>query len=420
MISIRTRCRGCASTALTPVLSLGAQVIAGSFGISKDFPPIARRIPLELVRCDVARDQDACGLVQLRHTVPGDLMYAAYGYRSGLNEAMAAHLAELARDMERRVRLRAGDLVVDIGANDGTLLAAYTVGDVLLYGFEPSDVEPERPLPRVHFIHDYFSARSLRARSPAAQARIVTSIAMFYDLDDPNTFVADVAAILAPDGLWAIELSYLPSMLAQNSFDTICHEHLEYYSLGPLERLLSRHGLAIADVSLNDVNGGSVRVLVCHQGSLHRERSRDAKARIYALKKRECELALDTAEPYDAFARRIDGIRRRLPALLLELKAKGKKVYGYGASTKGNVTLQYCGLTPEHLVGIADRNPAKWGTLTPGTSIPIISEQEMRDAKPDYLLALAWHFLPAFKLREADLLAKGCRFIVPMPDVSIV
>jgi NDP-4-keto-2,6-dideoxyhexose 3-C-methyltransferase len=185
------------------------QVIAGSFGISKDFPPIARRIPLELVRCDIARDQDACGLVQLRHTVPGDLMYAAYGYRSGLNEAMAAHLAELARDMERRVRLRAGDLVVDIGANDGTLLAAYTVGDVLLYGFEPSDVEPERPLPRVHFIHDYFSARSLRARIPAAQARIVTSIAMFYDLDDPNSFVADVAAILAPDGLWAIELSYL-------------------------------------------------------------------------------------------------------------------------------------------------------------------------------------------------------------------
>ncbi len=306
MISIRTRCRGCASTALTPVLSLGAQVIAGSFGISKDFPPIARRIPLELVRCDIARDQDACGLVQLRHTVPGDLMYAAYGYRSGLNEAMAAHLAELARDMERRVRLRAGDLVVDIGANDGTLLAAYTVGDVLLYGFEPSDVEPERPLPRVHFIHDYFSARSLRARIPAAQARIVTSIAMFYDLDDPNSFVADVAAILAPDGLWAIELSYLPSMLAQNSFDTICHEHLEYYSLGPLERLLSRHGMAIADVSLNDVNGGSVRVLVCHQGSLHRERSREAKARIYALKKRECELALDTSEPYDAFARRLD------------------------------------------------------------------------------------------------------------------
>jgi hypothetical protein len=243
---------------------------------------------------------------------------------------------------------------------------------------------------------------------------------MFYDLEEPGRFVADVASILSPDGVWILELSYLPTMLAQNSFDTICHEHLTYWALGPLERLLMAHDLAVIDATLNDVNGGSIQVTIAKAGGRQSERSNEAKARIYNLKRREVELRLDTQAPYDAFRARIETLRTELPALLVRLKAEGKLVLGYGASTKGNVTLQYCGITTDLLPAIADRNPRKWGTQTPGTSIPIISEDEMRARKPDYLLALPWHFMASFIAREAALRANGTRFIAPMPNVVIV
>ncbi len=402
------------------MLSLGDQYLASNFSISPDFPPVERTIPLELVRCDPERDQAACGLVQMRHTVPSDLMYSSYGYRSGINQTMTDHLGGIARGLEQRVQLRAGDLVVDIGANDGTTLLQYQTKGATYVGFEPSNIQPEQPTPHLRFIKDYFSAKSLRKNVAAGRAKIVTSIAMFYDLEEPNRFVADVAEVLADDGLWVLEMSYLPSMLEKNSFDTICHEHLEYYALTPLERLLGKHGLQVADAELNDANGGSIRVTACLEGSPHRVRSDKTRAAIYALKKREFELQLDTPAPYAAFAQRIEKIRADLPALLTKLRKEGKKVYGYGASTKGNVILQYCGLDKSHLYGIADRNPAKWGASTLGTQIPIVSEDEMRAAKPDYLLVLPWHFMREFRAREEAFLARGGKFIVPVPQVEIV
>ncbi len=395
-------------------------MIASGFHLTPDYPPVDRRVPLDLVRCDPSRSEDACGLVQLSHTVPGDLMYAAYGYRSGLNESMARHLASIAARAQTLVKLGPGDLVVDIGANDGTLLLALQAPGATLVGFEPSDIRPDAPTPHISFIHDYFSAVALRSRGFPPEAKVVTSIAMFYDLEDPGRFAADVASILSPDGVWILELSYLPLMLSQNSFDTICHEHLTYWALGPLERLLARHGLTIVDAALNDINGGSLQVTIAREGGRLSERSDAAKARVYNLKRRELELMLDEPAPYNAFRERIESNRIALPALLESLQKQGKKVFGYGASTKGNVTLQYCGITPELLPAIADRNARKWGALTPGSGIPIISEDEMRAQNPDYLLALAWHFIPSFKVREAALLKKGCRFIVPLPKVAIV
>ena len=419
MVLRRQSCRSCGSRALTEVLSLGEQCIASNFSISADFPPIERRIPLELVRCDPSLDEQACGLVQLRHTVPGDLMYASYGYRSGINEGMVRHLRDLAHTMEKRVGLAPDDLVVDIGANDGTLLRHYESKGIQRIGFEPSDIDPPEPIADVSFIKDYFSAAALRAQIEKQKARIVTSIAMFYDLEEPNRFVADVAAILADDGLWAIELSYLPSMLDLASFDTICHEHLEYYALGSLEHLLHKHGLVVADAELNDTNGGSIRVYVCHAGARHSVRTHEARVRLYALKKRECEIKLDRDEPYARFANRIEKVRNDLNVLLSDLKRAGKRVYGYGASTKGNVILQYAGITTKQVDAIADRNPAKWGSTTPGSGIPIISEEEMRKASPDYLLALPWHFMKGFQEREADFVARGGKFIVPLPSPRI-
>lgn len=420
MLKTRQTCRGCGSAALTPVISLGDQYLASNFSISADFPPVERLIPLDVVRCDPQRDESACGLVQLRHTVPSDLMYSSYGYRSGVNQTMTRHLGDIAQSLEKRVGLAADDLVIDIGANDGTLLSQYANHKATFLAFEPSNILPATPIPRLRYIKDYFSAAAVQKHAPGRKAKVITSIAMFYDLEAPNSFVHDVAEVLADDGVWLLELSYLPSMLDNNSFDTICHEHLEYYSLSTLERLLAAHGLQIADAELNDANGGSIRVTVCHRGSPQGEHSNTTRSHIYGLKKREFELMLDTDVPYRKFATAAESIRRELGPMLLRLRAEGKKVYGYGASTKGNVILQYCGLSTGHLTAIADRNPAKVGSVTLGTNIPIISEEAMRAARPDYLLALPWHFMREFRAREEALLAAGTKFIVPIPRVDVV
>ncbi len=419
MIVRRRTCRACGCSSLVPVIALGEQAIASSFHLEPEYPPVDRNIPLTLMRCDPDASENACGLAQLSHTVPGDLMYAAYGYRSGINESMSRHLAEIAAQASERTKLAPGDLVVDIGANDGTLLLAYKTPGATLVGFEPSDIRPEEPTPHLRFIHDYFSAGALRARG-FGEAKIVTSIAMFYDLEDPGAFVDDVASVLSPDGIWILELAYMPTMLERNTFDTICHEHLTYWALGPLERLLNQRGLAVVDATLNDINGGSIQLVVAHAGGEASIRTDEAKARIYNLKRRELELRFDEEQPYAAFRERIERIKVDLPALLSDLKSQGKKVLGYGASTKGNVTLQYCGIGPELLPSNADRNPRKWGTRTPGTNIAIVSDDEMRKEAPDYLLVLPWHFLEGFKEREAAFLERGGRFIVPMPDVKIV
>lgn len=420
MVKTRQTCRVCGSTALTPVISLGEQCLASNFSLSADFPPVERKIPLELVRCDPGRDESGCGLVQLRHTVPSDLMYSSYGYRSGVNQTMTRHLQGIARGLEERVGLQPKDLVVDIGANDGTLLLSYQTKGARYVGFEPSDILPLEPTPHLDYVKDYFSAAALRRHVGDQRAKLVTSIAMFYDLEAPNAFVADVAEVLADDGLWMLELSYLPSMLEQGSFDTICHEHLEYYSLSTLETLLARHGLKVADAELNDSNGGSMRVTVCHRGSRRGEHSNAVRARIYGLKKREFEMRLDTDAPYRAFTTTVERIRSELVPLVERLRASGKSIYGYGASTKGNVILQYCALGPAHLTAIADRNPAKWAGTTVGTNIPIVSEDDMRRARPDFLLVLPWHFLREFRAREEVFLGRGGRFIVPVPQVEIV
>lgn len=420
MLKTRTTCRSCGAAALTHVMSLGEQRLAGNFAISDAYPPVERLVPLELVRCDPQCDERACGLVQLRHTVSPSLMYANYGYRSGVNRTMREHLAGIARyvigafDLPLNQRMT----VVDIGANDGTLLSAYKRrGAMQRIGFEPSDVKPIEDLRGVEFVRDYFRASA--ATDGTADA--ITSIAMFYDLEDPTRFVEDVRITLANEGVWILELSYLPSMLAQNSFDTICHEHVAYYSLSSLEHLLDRCNMTAIDASLNDINGGSFRVTVAHAGSKRaRELAPDARARLYALRKREFELRLDEAEPYGRFKCDALAACDNLVAFLRTAREGGKKVYGYGASTKGNVILQSCSINERHLVAIADRNPDKVGGRTVGSDIPIISEEEMRAARPDYLLALPWHFMPEFLERERELIAQGTKFIVPLPELKVV
>jgi hypothetical protein len=419
MFKTRSTCRACGSRALTPVLSLGEQRLASNFTMSPDYPPVDREIPLKLVRCSPELDEGACGLVQLRHTVSSDLMYASYGYRSGVNETMRRHLAGIAREVQDRLTTYpTGRTVVDVGANDGTLLLAYE-GDLRRVGFEPSDVRP-LGAHSIEYVGDYFCREQVE-NFDYHTVDALTSIAMFYDLEDPGEFIRCVDLVLGDNGLWVLELSYLPTMLEMNSFDTICHEHVAYYSLSTLEPLLAKRGFVVIDATINDINGGSIRVTAARRGSLRaRGVSAEARARLYALRRSEFEMRLDTAQPFDAFAQRVVGIKHDLERMLKRLRDAGKKVVGYGASTKGNVILQYCGVDKTMLAAIADRNPAKVGGVTVGTGIPIISEEQMRAAKPDYLLALPWHFMPEFLERERELLAGGTKFIVPLPTPRVL
>jgi NDP-4-keto-2,6-dideoxyhexose 3-C-methyltransferase len=417
-LTTRTTCRICNSPHLAPVLSLGDQSIAGAFAEPGGTQPVQRAIPVDLVRCDMTADQDACGLIQLRHTVPGAILYHSYWYRSGVNRTMTENLHGIAQTAEQLVGLESGDLVVDIGCNDGTLLDGYRTEGLDYLGFDPSDVGRYAVEKGYDVVRDFYSHEQLARRHPDRRARVVTSIAMFYDLENPRTFVDDVAAALADDGVWVMELHYLPAMLEMNSFDAIVHEHLEYYSLAVIERLLAESGLESLRVETNDMNGGSIRLFIGHAGRVP-IRPEDDKG-LQELRIREFELALDAPAPYERFRRNSEQVRDDLAALCRRLTGEGKTIHVYGASTKGNTILQYANLDSSVIPYAADRNPDKWGSETISTRIPIISEEESRAMQPDYYLALPWHFLDEFLEREQEYLDGGGRFIVPLPEVRIV
>src|SRR5665213_143026 len=414
----RNYCRICASKALTPVLSLGDQYIAGAFADPKGTPPVQRRIPLDLVRCDPSLDQNACGLVQLKHSVPPNILYRSYWYRSGINQTMRDNLAGIARQAEATVELQPGDLVIDIGCNDGTLLKSYKSPGLRLLGFDPATniIEYARAQ-GIPVVNDFFSAANLRTVYADEKPKVITSIAMFYDLENPHSFVQDIKSILHERGIWILELSYLPTMLEMNSFDTICHEHLEYYGLAPMERLLAEHDLQVIDVNLNDMNGGSFRVVAGHAGKVRP--TDEGRARVQDLRLKEFELALDSDAPFAVYRDKIQKIKKDLQAFLKKAKKEGKLVHGYGASTKGNTILQYCDVTPDLVPAVADRNKDKWGSQTIGTNIPIISEEESRKQKPAYYLVLPWHFITEMKKREGEFLKRGGKFVLPMPEVHL-
>jgi NDP-4-keto-2,6-dideoxyhexose 3-C-methyltransferase len=401
-------CRICRSRDLVPVIDLGRQALTGRFPAKTEpDPPSA---PLVVVRCT------HCGLVQLRYSVDaGELFAEDYGYRSGINATMRDHLAAIVARVVERGNLKSGDTVLDIGCNDGTLLTAYQEPGLFRVGIDPL-AEMFRPGYRADLeVHTgFFTAGTYISASGRPTARAITSIAMFYDLEDPSAFVSDVAAVLAADGIWVLEQSYLPSMLEQNSFDTICHEHLEYYSLAQIDRLARAHGLRVFDVGLNGINGGSFQVWVCHEGAGY---STD-RARIGAIAEREQKLALMSEEPYASFRLRVSSIGDRLRAFIQTEASRGKKIYVYGASTKGNVLLQHFGLDASLIRACADKNPIKWGRRTPGTSIPIISEDAAR-ADADYFLVLPWSFKDEFLARESAFRARGGRFIFPLPEIEM-
>ena len=401
------RCRACESPVLEYVLDLGTQALTGVFPSSA--AEAVEQAPLELVRC-----AGACGLVQLRHSCSPEQLYGGdYGYRSGLNRSMVEHLGAKVAMLTKSCALEPGDVVLDIGSNDGTSLSFYPDSATLI-GMDPTAAKFARYYPsHVRFVPEFFSARAFQAVTGGKRAKIITSIAMFYDLERPLDFMRDVHESLRDDGIWHFEQSYLPTMLDQCSYDTVCHEHLEYYGMRQIAWMAERVGFRLVDVTLNDINGGSFAVTAVKGAGAHAPRVAEMIAD-------EVQRGLGSAAGYDSFASQVCAHRMDLVALLAKLRSEGKRVIGLGASTKGNVLLQYCGLGPADLACIAEVNPDKFGHVTPGSHIPIVSETEALAAKPDYMMVLPWHFRAGLLRTHASFVAAGGRMIFPLPRIEVV
>jgi len=403
-----TCCRSCGSERLESILHLGELYISD---FVEDMEARRGKAPLELVLCD------DCSLLQLKHTTNPELLYREYFYRSAQNPIMVRALEDIAEKAKKLVKLGVGDMVLDIGANNGTLLSFFP-DYVIKVGCEPAKNLVSDLSKHVNFvINDYFSYESFkhcRRLGGAEKAKLIFSIAMFYDLDDPKKFVSDVAKCLDKDGVFIIEQRYLPSMLEQNDIGNVVHEHLEFYSLLSLKPLLERYGLEVFDVELNDVNGGSFRVYV-----QHKEEGFKINPRVWTLEMREVELRLDTKKPYEDFAERVVGIRDEVRDFIMREWERGKHIWVYGASTKGNTVLQYFDLRYPVIEGAAERDPRKVGRKCAGSWIPIISEEESRK-RADYFLVLIWFYRNAIIEREKEFLKRGGRLIFPFPEFEVV
>ena len=402
-------CRVSKENDLVSFLNLGNQKLTGVFPRPEED---IDRGPLELVW------SPSSNLVQLKHTFEPTEMYGDnYGYRSGLNGSMVQHLVNKAHYLEELADLQPGDVVVDIGSNDCTTLKAFSP-HLKRIGIDPTikkfvEYYPEE----IPYVADFFSEEAYRSVEKDKNARLVMSISCFYDLDDPVSFVKDIRSVLADDGVWHFEQAYLPSTLRSLSYDTVCHEHIEYYSMLSVKNILDRAGMKIVDVTLNDINGGSFAVTACKDTNTSIKVNHSV---IDWLVEEEYVMGLNTVKPYFDFAQRTYEHRNSLINLVKNIREDGKTIYGYGASTKGNVLLQWCGFTADDITAIGEVNEDKFGCVTPGTNIPIISEQEVKDANPDYMIVLPWHFKNGIIQREKEYMKNGGKFIFPLPYIQII
>ena len=400
------KCRVCGNEHLVTVLDLGEQYLSGIFPkkIDLEMP----RGPLKLVKCN--EEEGGCGHVQLEHTYDLPTMYGDnYGYRSGLNASMVKHLKEKAQKIQKDITLKSGDIVVDIAGNDGTFLGFFPE-DCQLLSIDPTSEKFKGYFKsNVNYIADFFSAELFKKRFGNQKAKVITSFSMFYDLDDPCEFARQVRECLSPDGIWVLEQSYMPEMLRVNSFDTVCHEHLSYYGMRQLKYIMDKASFNIVDYEFNDVNGGSISLVVSPS-------KKECSTKLTALLGLEVEEGLDTVKPWEEFAARMTENNHKFLKIVRDLRNEGYKVAGLGASTKGNVTLQTWGITPNDILAIGDVNPDKEGSFAPGTWIPIKNEDEVL-AYYDVFVILPWHFKNFFVNNEKF---KGKKLVFPLPTPEVV
>jgi len=402
-------CRCCGSTNLKSFIDFGDQVLTTMFPQKNQ--KNQKKIPMKVVICSY------CYLVQLKHNYKLDKLFNDdYGYRSGINKTMNDHLNGIVLDIKKYIKLSEHDVVLDIASNDGTLLNKYKNKNITKIGIDPIAKKLKKFYKGNTIISDNFFSKKLFFKlSKKNKAKAISSIAVFYDISEPEKFIRDIKDILSEDGIWVLEQSYFPLLVRNNAYDSICHEHLTYFMIKQLNFLLEKYNMRIFDLKLNDMNGGSIRIFVCHKDAIYKSNTNSIK-KIYKI---ENELLKNKASKLRQFKKRIISQRNKLIKLINKLLKSKKIIHVYGASTKGNVVLQYCNFTNRHISFAADRNEEKWGRFTPGSDIEIISEEKSRKINPDYYLVLPWHFREEFIKREYSYLKNGGKFIFPLPKIGI-
>ena len=408
--TVATKCRVCGSPDLTEVIQIREQYLSPTFVETNDDNPLAEiKVPMTLLLCG------ECGLLQLKESVHSDLLYRQYFYRSSTSTTMQNDLLDVVRDVVAKADPQPGEVVVDIGANDGWTISNFP-SNLTRIGVEPARNIDWSHLDRsIQIVNDYFSAPALSRALNGRKVKTFTACAMFYDLDDPNSFVADVKSLLAPDGVWCIQLSYLALMLKNMNFYDICNEHLEYYSLRVLDTLMRRHGLMIFDASTNHVNGGSARVFITHV-----EAKRPVSKELESLLADEDAMNLRDVDTFRRFMNDVEDLSRRVVSHLEQHRAEGRLVIGLGASTKGNMLLQLFGITKEMMPYISERNPDKVGLRSLGIDMELISEERARELKPACMLVLPWYFKDEIVRREREYIQAGGELLFPMPYAHVV
>lgn len=399
-------CRNCNNKKLSNLFSLGNLSYTGKF--PKKNQKI-RKGPLKLIMCD------KCKLVQLANSFDLKYLYGPdYGYKSGITKTMVNHLKKTALNLAKKVKLKPNDIVLDIASNDGTLLKNYPQ-KVVTFGIDPLVQKYIKEYKKINFkISDFFSEKKIREKTKK-KFKIITALSVFYDLEKPNIFLKDVRNILDVNGIFVLEFADLASLLKKKMFDTICHEHLEYYSTKVLKNMCNKNKLKIIHIIQNDINGASKQFYICHKNS----RFKENKRLIQKILQKENKMKINSKKTLINFYKEIHKIKYQLLSFLKKIKEKKQSIHGYGASTKGNVLLQYFGIDNKFIDNISERNSNKFNLYTPGTNIKIISENASRKKLPNYYLVLPWHFKKEILKREKNIRSKGTKFIFPLPNLKI-
>ena len=402
------KCRICNSTSLSKLFSLGKLSYTGKF--SKDYRDHIAKNFLNLIMCN------KCFLVQLDRNFNPNFLYANnYGYRTGINKTMTNHVKNVAAEATKISNIKKNDYVLDIASNDGTLLNFYNK-NLIRIGIDPLINKYRKYYKNINFkVSDFFSYKKLKQQNLNKKFKIITALSVFYDLKNPNIFIKDIKKLLHKDGIFVLEHADLLSIIKNNLFDTICHEHLEYYSSQVIFDLMNKHDLRVFDYQGNNINGGSMRYFICHKYSYFISK----KKKLNFIISKEKKVGLTKRITFKKFFKKINMIKIKTNNFLNKIK-KNKTIHGYGASTKGNVLLQYFGINNKIINFIAEKNNQKFNNYTPGTKIKIISEDNSRNLNPDYYFVLPWHFKKEILAREKKIRLKGTKFIFPLPKFEVI
>ena len=402
-------CRNCKNSKFLNLLSLGKMCFTGKF--SKFFFDNVPSTYLNLLMCK------RCRLVQLDRNFNKKYLYGKdYGYRTGINSTMTNHVKKTAIEISALTKLKVNDCVLDIASNDGTLLNFYKK-NIITVGVDPLVNKYKRFYKKINYtISNFFQINDIKKLNLKKKFKIITALSVFYDIKSPNSFIQQVRDILDKEGVFILEQADLLSIIKNNLFDTICHEHLEYYSSKVIIEMMNHNRLKVYDHKFNNINGGSSRYYICHQKANYKTKQK----KINKLLLKESKMGLHLKKIYKVFFKKILKEKNKLKKLIKEIKNKKMIIHGYGASTKGNVILQFYDIGNKDINYIAERNPSKYNLFTPGTKIKIISENYSRRLKPDYYLVLPWHFKKEILIRERKIRKKGTKFIFPLPKVKVV